>query len=599
MRNSNLILIRSLVSSVILEGFRDDQARLAELYPEHADEINSLQPKWIGWLSARFGDSPKVEETHPFGDAIVTILNFAKRDSALGAKYRDSEQFRAAVDAKFPPEKRQWQSPNDVTTMSVDEMEMILALSERKKQRFEVDKDAASFEGDRVGKVGPWNLWMPTTRENSCNIVGSDPVTLEPNTTWCTARTSGSNLFYSYVGRPGEEITLFYVIRDEPQNDRDWLSVGFVNGEPVLDGQRGGVSVDRTNDGLTEHSLRSVLGSDYSKIMAVLAQKNEELGGKHPARQKISDAAKSVKALEYLVKGLSKEEADDLKLLVINEPSLSPEVLLLLSGDDATEIRNRVASNKSTPAEAFARLASDKDEEVRIRIAQNEGTPADILTRLASDKVTGVRASVARNTSAPAEALNRLSSDDTRTRMYVADNENTPADILARLASDEVAAVRFYVADNKNAPADILTKLASDVNYDVRASVAKNINTPLKILIKLASDKDDDVRMNVAGNPSTPVKVLASLASDKVPIVRQQLAKNTNTPSETLSKLAYDTGNISLTAYENPSTPIETLRRIAQDPKTAFWVVDKILDNIKRREATNESLLRSLIRRII
>jgi hypothetical protein len=599
MRNSNLALIRSLVSSVILEGFRDDQARLAELYPEHAQDINNLQPKWVAWLSARFGDSPKVEETHPFNDAIVTIVNFAKKDNSLGAKYRDSEQFRNAIDTKFPPEKRQWQSPNDVTTMSVDEMETILSLSERKKQRFDVEESDMGFEGDRIGKVGPWNLWMPTTRENSCKIVGSDPVTLEPKTTWCTARTSGSNLFYNYVGRPGQEITLFYVIRDEPRESSDWLSVGFVNGEPVLDGKRGGVSVDRENDGLTEPSLRSALGSDYSRIMDILTQKNRALGGKHPARQKIADAAKDTNALEYLTKGLSKDEATDLKKLVASEPSLSPEIALLLSGDDDKVVRKQVAKNKRTPPGVLNRLASDKDRGVRVTVANNTSTPPLVLTRLASDKDFVVMSDATRNPNIPIEVLTRLASIPDHVRA-VALNTVTPVEILARIASDKDAVARVHVAGNPSTPAEVLTRLASDKGYDVRLSVTNNKNTPPDVLASLASDEEDGVRIYVAHNEKTPPDVLTRLASDEKDTVRAVVAGNKSTPVELLNKLVWSRErNVRNYSRENPSTPIETLMKVAQNPATDKDEREELEKIIRQREATNESLLRNLIRRIV
>jgi hypothetical protein len=573
MRNS-YSLIRSLVSSVILEGFRDDQTRLAELYPEHSSDVNSLQPKWIAWLSARFGDSPKIEETHPFGDAIVTVLNFAKRDSALGAKYRGSEQFRAAVDAQFPPDKRSWQSPNDVTSMTVDEMETILSLSERKKQRFDVDKGDKGFEGDRVGKVGSWNLWMPTTRENSCSIVGSDPVTLKPNTTWCTARTSSSNLFYNYVGRPGTEITLFYIIRDEPREPSDWLSVGFVNGKPVLDGQSGGVSVDRENKGLTQANLRSALGSDYDEIMTILTQKNKALGGKHPARQKIIDAAKSLKALEYLVKGLSKDEAKDLKKLVAKEPDLSPEVALLLSGDDDKGVRMSVANNKNTPPDVLTRLASDEHYDVRMYVAQNPNTPLNILARLASDEDYGVRSNVARNPSTPPEALARLANDVMAIKEIVAQNTNAPPDVLTRLASDKNGYIRSWVACNPSTPADALDRLANDGNQNVRVTVARNPSTPPEALARLASNDVLGTKLIVATNKNTPVDVLIKLASDEDWNVRRSVERNKN-------------------------TPVDVLRRIAQDKTIGQEEREELEKIIRQREETNESLLRSLIRKII
>jgi hypothetical protein len=75
-----------LVERVLLEGFKDDQRYLAEKHPDHAQDLESLPPKWISWLTARFGERPKTEEIHPFEDAIVTIKSFSNRDVANGEK---------------------------------------------------------------------------------------------------------------------------------------------------------------------------------------------------------------------------------------------------------------------------------------------------------------------------------------------------------------------------------------------------------------------------------------------------------------------------------------------------------------------------------
>ena len=235
--------LRQLISSLLIEGPEQDRQSLIAKYPDSEDRLRSLPIKFVSWLWDRFGDNARQEEIHPFEDAIVTVVSFATADAAIAAKWKSNEQFKKAVEEAFPG--RRWTTPTDIRTMTVDEMETIFGLHQRKKQRFDVQKEDRSFEGDKVGKVGTWNLWMPTTRENSCKIAGYDPITLQPKTTWCTARTSGSNLFYNYIGGSGQDITLFYVIKDNPKSDDDWLSVGFVNGKPVLKGHYGGLSVNR------------------------------------------------------------------------------------------------------------------------------------------------------------------------------------------------------------------------------------------------------------------------------------------------------------------------------------------------------------------
>ena len=458
-----------LIEFVILEGFKDDQRYLVEKYPDHTQDLEGLQPKWISWLTARFGERPKTEETHPFEDAIVTIVNFSKRDAAIGEKYKTNEQFKVSVDESFPPKSRSWNSPADTTTMTVDEMELILGLSERKKQRFKVD-DSADIEGDRIGKIGPWNLWMPTTRENSCRIAGYDPVTRAPKTQWCTARTAGSNLFYNYTGRYNTDITLFYIIRDDPKQDQDWLSVGFENGKPTLAGHRGGVSVNRINTGLTPKSLEAVLGQYYDEIMRVLAEKNKSLGGKHPARQKIKDASQSLAAFGYLTQGLSKEETTDLKVQVLEQPEIKLEVLQHL-------------------------FAHDKNIEVRRAVARNPSTPVEILQLLTRDKSYGVRSAVAHNKSASAQILQTLSHDkDLNVRKLVANNPSTPDKVLQIFTQDESVDVKGIVAINRSASIETLQLLAQDVSKNIRWSVARNPSASIETLQLLAQDVTEDVR---------------------------------------------------------------------------------------------------------
>ena len=498
--------LRQLIESIVLEeGFKDDLRYLVEKFPDHAADLESLgsKPKWIVWLAARFGEKPSKKETHPFEDAIETIKNFSKKDAAIGEKYRANAQFKSSIDEAFPLDKRSWNTPSDITTMSADEMETILGLSERKKQRIEVNVPEESMESDRVGKVGPWNLWMPTTRERSCKIAQYDPITKNPKTTWCTARMAGSNLFYNYIGRPGADITLFYIIKDEPEEVFDWLSVGFVNGKPSLEGKSGGISVDRDNEGLTSSRLKDILGSDYEQIMNKLGEKNKSLGGKHPARSKIADAAKSLEGLEYLTRGVSAEESTDLKKMVLQQQEISPEVLAVLANEPEFEVRWSVSEDSNTPAGALAALARDRKFRVRRGVARNKSAPAEVLKALARDRKFEVREAVA-------------------------ENSNTPAEALAALARDPEYGVRWEVAENSNTPAEALEALALDPSFSIRTRVAENSNTPVEVLTALARDPEYAVRLSIASNNSTLIEVLEALAGDENSKVASQAKLNLN-----------------------------------------------------------------------
>lgn len=447
--------LRVLVESVLLEGFKDDQRYLTEKYPEHAQDLSRLQPKWIAWLTARFGENPRVKEVHPFEDAIVTALNFSRKDAAIGEKYRSNEQFRTAIDTRFPPDTRSWSSPADPTTMTVDEMETILGLSERKKQRIEVN-EAEDVEGDRVGKVGPWNLWMPTSREKSCKIAGYDPITLKTKTSWCTARMSGANLFYNYVSKGN---VIFYLIRDNPKSVTDWVSIGFKGETPVLHGYYGGPSADRDDTSLTPEYLKSILGEYYDEILETLTQKVKQISGVHPAKSKLEAASQSVEALRDIMRSLSVSESDEMKDFILARQDVSLDVLQTLSRDKNEVIAAGAIEHPSAPPELVNQAAESTSTRMRCAAALSPKISEDNLDTLSNDEDESVRSCVAGNRKTRTDTLIKLSLDKSAdVRSSVASRVND-AETIARLSKDRNAGVRKEVVQNPNIPIDLLKNL--------------------------------------------------------------------------------------------------------------------------------------------
>lgn len=519
--------LRRLVESVLLESVKDDQRYLIGKNPDLTNDLKNLPPKWITWLAARFGESPSRKEVHPIRDAIVTVKKFATKDAAIGEKYRSSEQFRSVIDDRFSPARRGWSSPSDATTMTVDDMETILGFAERRKQRIEINVSEEEMESDRVGKVGPWNLWMPTDRERSCKIAGYDPVTLEPKTTWCTARMAGSNLFYSYVARPNANIVLFYIIRDDPSLNADWLSVGFVSGRPELTGQYGGVSVDRANNGLTQASLREILGSDNDEIMRILAQKSESLGGRHPAKEKIKAAAKDPKALEHLLRGLSDDERDDLLSFVVDQPGLSPEVMVHLANSSRLKDRHSVALNKKLPVESILKLANDQDSGIREAMAMNKSTDPETLIKLVNDPNKHVRFRAAGNPKLPtAELLRLVQAGDDSILNGAMTLPEIPPEVADMASRHEYTPYRHSIAVKESLPVAAMERLSEDPSPNVRSALVINPKLPPEILLKLSKDPDRLVRMNVAYSHKASNEMLQDLLNDPEPIVRDTAKKN-------------------------------------------------------------------------
>ena len=124
--------IRSIISELILEGYKDNQRFLQEKYPGHNDALESLPPKWIEWLINQYRDEDARTEIHTFEDAIVTLVKFADRDNSLSTKYRASASFRAAVDEFIKPSERgwrDWSDPREALKVTIDQMVTIMGLA--------------------------------------------------------------------------------------------------------------------------------------------------------------------------------------------------------------------------------------------------------------------------------------------------------------------------------------------------------------------------------------------------------------------------------------------------------------------------------------
>ena len=608
--------IRALIADLILEGFKDDQRYLQEKYPQSADKIGDLSPKHISWLIARFGDSPSKDETHPFEDVIVTLSKFAKKDSGIGEKYKTNEQFRNAIDAAFPPESRGWQTPNDITTMSIDDMDLILGLSERKKQRIEVKK--VDIEQDRVGKFGLWNVWMPTTRDSSVEIAQYDPVTLEPKTTWCTARTAGSNLFYNYAGRG---IILFYLIKDKPSGDNDWLSIGYVGGKMVFNGD-GTESVNRANKGLTIKSLQNHLGKYYKEIVDVMDQKVAALGGTHPAQQKFKESAQNVDAYNDLVRGLSQEETADLKkMLMSTQREIIPDVIRLLASDKSKDVvehfvdsghplpddmtdeyidsgnvrkRYKAAHQKNLSSEQIEKLSDDSAVWTRNLIASRKDLTPEMQLKFASDESLSVKHALiiayldseTKSLNLPENVVELLLNDpDPEVQIYLARYGVIPPDRLNSLLDVASDQIRLSIAQITTDPAAI-NRLAADPSNSVRRAVAyKRDLTPEAARILLKGAKSD-ILYPLASNAKVPADVLRTIAAKtKDPTLMMGLASNVALPIDLLKALVTYAGrkkdDVASSVFQYQ--PIEKLEQLAADPEIDEMIRAKIATAIADR----------------
>jgi hypothetical protein len=307
------------------------------------------------WLEDRYVNK-SITEVHPISEAIDTVKEYVHLKDQILNKLKEDDVFRNKLESKgFEKE-----NIKDISYFSVDDM--VYILGEFRNEGIGFAKIPIPEE-EKVGKVGEWNIWLPGSKETSIEIAGYDEKTGDPKTTWCTARTKGSNLFYDYITNESYAITfLFYVIKDDPINPNDWLSVGF-KGEnlksikPVLDGQRGGLSVNRGNKGLKEEDFKEILGDNYDTIFSIMKNKINELGGENPASKKMKEFANNFSLFKKEVWNKSVKEREDFaKNILKRNPIDEVKGLATAIADPAKILKN---TDKDW-AKSYIRLAIEK-----------------------------------------------------------------------------------------------------------------------------------------------------------------------------------------------------------------------------------------------
>lgn len=520
------------------EGKAEDLVnKFPELEP--ALEAGIKNPQYLQWIQKRRAGEP-VE------DVIDVVKAFDKQKQRLAKK--DIYAY------KTPGELRQ-------------ALEDLGASKRSEKKRLK------SQETTYLGTFGDWIVAMPHTVESSCQ--------LGKGTTWCTAATETQNLFLSYVGRSDEDIILYYIMKkgvDSRQDVTAKLSVGFVNGKPVLEGQDGGVSVDADNEGLTPQRLKGILGNQYDPIMDAMEIHAEEIRGVHPARKQMAKIAKDPNLYQKYTKNLEGYEREDFADIILDYKSLSPEVFRIMLPDlEGRETISKLARNPNTSPEILKILASYKNRYLKRAVAKNPNTPPEAFIKLANDDDEYVRVAVAKNPSTPLEvSLELLNNLEPRIKRTIAKDPDTTTELLSALASDDDLLVREAVAANDNTPQKILVKLADDSNELVRETVAANENTPPDVLRKLASDPEENVRVISLGNPNMPPDVLRELANDEDQDVKLEIAHNPNTPIDVLKMFATDDDKyVRVGAVQNPSLPTEVSLKLLKDEKDVYvlkWI---------------------------
>jgi ankyrin repeat protein len=333
---------------IILEGKAEELVR-NEPGLQTAYNQGIRNPVLLNWIS-------KAAKQEPMEDVIPVALAFEKNKQRLAQKdigfYKTAGQLRQAMEN--------------------------LGRS-GKEERIQLKQN----ETTKIGQFGEWLVVMPHTRESSCQW--------GKGTTWCTAATHSKNLFLSYAGRRKQNIILYYLIRrgaDSMQDPNSKISVGFVDGRPVMDGRHGGLTVNAKNDGVTEPALKQILGDQYVPIMGAMSEHSKGMGGKHPAKQQMEAIARSgdPKVLEKYTSGMNPQEKKDFLGELIRYELSEQMITHLLQKKEIGEDEALLSSASNGNLEMVKRLLHETPPESWISQGKPSPTSSDAALAAAAEE---------------------------------------------------------------------------------------------------------------------------------------------------------------------------------------------------------------------
>jgi len=183
-----------------------------------------------------------------------------------------------------------WKGSKDINAWTrdslQDEINRLPKVQDKEKKK---EREGADY----VTKSGKWSIYIPVNEAESIQISHMGG---EKSTSWCTSRTSG-NLYYAYI--LGDAV-LYYILNNK--NPAEKFCIGAKNGEVVVQGA-GGVTVTAKNAAFTEPMQKRVFKNDYQEIINFIRNHCNSVGGKHPAKKDIEEAATSLPKLKYMMKG--------------------------------------------------------------------------------------------------------------------------------------------------------------------------------------------------------------------------------------------------------------------------------------------------------
>jgi len=496
---------------------------------ENIENIKALPNKYQKWLVNRFSSEAKKSEIHPIEDCFSSLKEYSESEAHILYLYENNINFNEKVQELLINS-----SIKNIDSLSLDDMNSVLntykdflGISE-----LTVTKDPKKLTNlpleDKIGEFNEWELWLPSSKENSCAIARVDE-NLNPKTTWCTARTKSSNLFYNYIGGSDGNLILYYVIKKNPSEDNDWISIGYFRNK-IFYGGDGQASVNRANKGIRDsNQLKQILGSSFNDIVNTITKKSNELNGVSPALQKINDAATNPKLYLDMISSNTKEEAKSLTLSILKrQPSL--EVLneiLKKSRDDDDEILKSVVSSNNANVDILNKVLEKTNNEYIIEyVISNKNADQSTLNKiLEKTNDIDIIKSVALNKNADQNIFNKIlkKTNDESIIKYVISNENVDQNILHNILektdSENIVNAIAYKKYNTTKVLDLILKKTNNkqiITQVIYSAFSLNNFNFLNKILKETNNNNIIIEIAYRGDAEMISKVLEKTNNEDI-----------------------------------------------------------------------------------
>ncbi|MER5433706.1 hypothetical protein [Streptomyces sp. NPDC002588] len=256
---------------------------------------------------------------------------------------------------------------------------------------------------------------------------------------------------------------------------------------------------------------------------------------------------------------------DERGALALN-PTLPPDVVILLAADPDPEVREGIAHRADLGPDQLRALAVDPDPEVRLAVslhpAWSEEERTAIDYEVPMDRTFGFHPELLYPRD-PEDVRRDALSGHPILRRHAAQEHSLPPDLLERLTVDDDLGVRVLVAQNHpDASAELLLRSFLEYTGRERARLPHRPNFPTDGLAPYADDEDPEVRALAARDPATPPETVGRLTRDPDPAVRAAFARHPGLPPARLTELL-DDEELVQHAAANPALGVETIRRLA------------------------------------